>query len=105
MGMVVSCFFMNTVTAAPNKVSIQHDTNGYKINVDNSDVFINAITWSHKPVGVNYNYSLWNKSEPFIKKVITQDMAILKEMGATAIVSPPGIPKKWVTYIYKNIKS
>ncbi len=104
MGLIVSLFLCQTIYAAPNTVTIHNDSLGFKVNVDNKGLFIKAIKWQHKPVGVNYNYSLWKMKESFIKKVITHDMKILQDMGASAIVSPPGIPRKWVTYIFKKYK-
>ncbi len=100
--MLLSIFMSQAAFASPNSVKVFKDDQGFKIQVDEKDLFVKAINWSHKPVGKNYRYSLWDQKESYIKAVITQEMELLNEMGATAIVSGGDIPKIWVTYIYKK---
>ncbi|MGL1902779.1 MAG: hypothetical protein OCC49_11625 [Fibrobacterales bacterium] len=104
MCIAITLLLSHTIFARANTITVHQDSLGFKIQVDQRDLFINAIRWSHKPVGVNYNYDLWAKSDNYIRKVLTHDMRLLQESGATAIVTSPGIPSKWVTYVYKKFK-
>ncbi|MGL1936233.1 MAG: hypothetical protein OCD01_14480 [Fibrobacterales bacterium] len=104
MCITITLLLSQAVFARANTVTVHQDSLGFKIQVDQRDLFVNAVRWSHKPVGTNYNYDLWAKSDNYIRKVLTHDMRLLQESGATAIVTSPGIPTKWVTYVYKKFK-
>lgn len=85
-----------------NRVSILEDEKGLKLIVNEKDFFINGMNWDYIPVGYNYEYNLWEKSDNFIKKALHSEMTLLKEMGVNTIRVYLGIPPKWITYIYKN---
>jgi beta-galactosidase len=86
----------------PYRVSIRKDERGASLQVDGVDLMVIGMNWGHMPVGENYTYSLWSQEEAFIKQVIDVEMALLKDMGVNAIRQMPGIPPKWVTYIYET---
>ena len=60
------------------------------------------MNWDYLPIGYNYNYSLWSKSDNFIEAALDDEMSLLKNMGVNAIRVYTGIPKEWITYIYDN---
>ena len=69
----------------------------------NGEPFIvNGMNWDYLPIGYNYNYSLWSKSDNFIEAALDDEMSLLKNMGVNAIRVYTGIPKEWITYIYDN---
>ena len=88
--------------AQPNEVDLLSDDSGIRLSVDGQDFMINGMNWDYFPVGTNYNYSLWNQSDNFVKAALDAEMGLLKNMGVNAIRVYTGIPAKWITYIYEN---
>lgn len=84
------------------KITVQKDSKGWRLLDGNTEVEVKGITWSNNPIGENYNYSLWNKDDEFIKKMIDYDMPMLKAMGVNAIRCFNDVPPRWVEYIYEN---
>ena len=75
---------------------------GWILRVDGEPVPINGVVWSTTPIGENYNYSLWDQDERFIRRVVDTDARLMKEMGVTAVRLFSDIPPKWVTYLYRR---
>ncbi|MCB9735395.1 MAG: hypothetical protein H6745_22635 [Deltaproteobacteria bacterium] len=86
----------------PNQVSVFHDDGGFKLVVDGRDFMVFGMNWGYVPVGENYRYDLWRQPDDFIKAALDRDMGMLKAMGVNAIRQFPGIPPRWVTYIYER---
>ncbi|MDY3351417.1 glycoside hydrolase family 2 TIM barrel-domain containing protein [Riemerella anatipestifer] len=84
------------------EVKISENQEGLKLEVNGKPLMINGMNWDYFPIGTNYNYSLWNESDAFIKKALDREMALLKNTGVNAIRVYTGIPPKWITYIYEN---
>ena len=99
---ILLLFFAHVLSAQPNQVDIVSDNNGMKLKVDNEDFIVNGMNWDYLPVGTNYNYSLWNQSDNFIKSALDTEMSLLKNMGINTIRVYAGMPPKWITYIYTN---
>jgi hypothetical protein len=85
-----------------NKVSILKNEQGMRLVVNGEDFMINGMNWDYYPIGTNYNYSLWEQTDNFIKSALDKEMSLLKDMGVNAIRVYVGIPPKWITYIYEN---
>ena len=85
-----------------NKVSVDKATDGMRLKVDGKDFMINGMNWDYFPIGQNFSYSLWTKSEDIIKAALDAEMGLLKNMGVNTIRTYVGIQPKWVTYIYEN---
>ena len=81
-------------------VQTQKDENGWRLLIDNRPVEIKGMVWSYTPIGENFTYDLWSKSDDFIQKMIDTDMPLLKAMGVNTIRIFSAIPPKWVEYIY-----
>ena len=60
------------------------------------------MVWSFTPIGVNYNYNLWEQPEEFIRQTIDIDAKLMTDIGVNAIRSFATIPPKWVTYLYEK---
>lgn len=90
------------VAPAPNKVVVFGDAQGFKLVVDGRDFMVFGMNWAYSPVGENYSYDFWSKSDAFIRVALDREMGLLKKMGANAIRQYVGIPARWITYIYKN---
>ena len=88
--------------AQPNEVDLRSDDSGIRLTVDGQDFMINGMNWDYFPVGTNYNYSLWNQSDNFVKAALDAEMGLLKNMGVNSIRVYTGIPKKWIEYIHTN---
>jgi len=86
--------------AEASKVMTLKDENGWKLVVDGRDFQVKGVVWSFTPIGENYTYDLFSKSEDYIRRVIDTDMTLLKRMGCTAIRSFSMIPPEWIEYIY-----
>ncbi len=89
------------LAGAPD-VRIISDEQGHKLNVDGRDFMVFGMNWSYVPVGENYAYSLWKQPDALIKKVLHRDMGLLRDMGVNTIRQTPGIPPRWVKWIYDN---
>lgn len=90
------------VNAQNNQVSIINDDNGMKLQVNGSDFMVNGMNWDYFPIGTNYSYDLWSKSDAFITKALDDEMSLLQNMGVNAIRVYTGIPARWITYIYEH---
>ncbi|MFY7963367.1 MAG: glycoside hydrolase family 2 TIM barrel-domain containing protein [Chitinophagaceae bacterium] len=99
---LILCSVVSNLLIAQQKVSVINSPEGHKLNVNNRDFFINGMNWDYYPIGTNYNYSLWNQSDAFIKSALDYEMSLLKNMGVNTIRQYVGIPSKWITYIYEN---
>lgn len=87
---------------SPNRVEVYKDDKGFKLKVDGEDFLVLGFNWGYRPVGHNYRYNLWGKSDAFIKKALERHMGLLKAMGVNTIRQFPDIPPRWVTYIYQT---
>ena len=43
------------------------------------------MNWDYFPIGTNYDYSLWNQTDSFIKLALDSEMSLLKDMGVNSI--------------------
>ncbi|MBD3217857.1 MAG: glycosidase [candidate division Zixibacteria bacterium] len=84
------------------QVTIINDPSGSRIQVDGKDFMILGMNWDYVPIGENYSYSLWTKSDDFIEAALAREMPLLKNMGVNTIRHYAGIPPRWVEYIYEN---
>ena len=87
---------------APNVVTVARDDGGFRLVVDGRDFMVFGVNWGYIPVGENYRYDLWKHSDAFIEAALEQEMGLLRQMGVNAIRQHPGIPPRWVTYIYRK---
>ncbi|MHC1778396.1 MAG: glycoside hydrolase family 2 TIM barrel-domain containing protein [Lentimicrobium sp.] len=94
--------FLTTVFAQADKVSVVTDNGGVKLLVNGKSLMINGMNWDYFPIGTTYTYSLWQKSDDFIKASLDMEMPMLKNMGVNAIRVYTGIQPKWVRYIYEK---
>ncbi|MEZ4854561.1 glycosidase [Flavobacterium sp.] len=83
-------------------VSVEGNQSGHRLKVNGKDFMINGMNWDYFPIGTNYEYSLWNQSDSFIKEALDAEMGLLQNMGVNSIRVYSGIPKKWIEYIYDN---
>lgn len=68
--------------ARPYTVELNKDArNGWELLVDGEQLPVNGVVWSFTPIGENYNYSLWDQDDRFIRKMIDTDGPLLQEMG------------------------
>ena len=88
--------------AAPNHVTVFEDDNGFKLQVDGEDFFVYGMNWGYMPIGENYSYPFWDKSDAFIREALDTEMALLVDMGVNAIRQYDVIPPQWVEYIYEK---
>lgn len=96
-------FFTTSFTIAQvDKVKIVQDEKGAKLVVNGKDFIVNGMNWDYFPIGTNYTYSLWTKSDDFIKRALHSEMSLLRNMGVNVIRVYTGIQPKWIEYIYKN---
>lgn len=84
------------------EVSVQKSEDGYTLIVEGKEFMVKGMNWDYYPIGTNYTYSLWEQSEIIIKRVLDQEMTLLKDMGVNTLRIYVGIPKKWIAYIYEN---
>jgi len=94
--------FSFSIFAQSQKVQIDTKSDGLLLMVDGNPFMVNGMNWDYFPIETNYNYSLWNESDDFIKQALDYEMSLLKNMGVNTIRVYTGIPKIWIEYIYEN---
>ena len=98
----VAVGFSLPVWAAPNHVQVVEDEQGYRLQVDGEDTYVYGMNWGVIPIGKNYSYDFWGQDEELIEKMLRKEMGHLQRMGINSIRQFPGIPPKWVTWIYRE---
>jgi hypothetical protein len=94
--------FSAPVFSQGNRVVVASGADGSKLVVDGKDFIVNGMNWDYYPIGTNYNYSLWNQPDAFIKQALDDEMSLLKNMGVNTIRVYAGMPKQWIEYVYVN---
>jgi hypothetical protein len=89
-------------TAQVGKVTVKKSDQGFVLDLNGNNFFINGMNWDCFPIGTNYTYSLWQQSGDVIKAVLDYEMPLLKNMGVNTIRQYTGVPAKWIQYIYEN---
>jgi len=102
-------FFLFVVVAcqAPtvgdsDHIYVKKSADGWRLMVDGKPLMVNGMNWDYFPVGTNYEYSIWEQSDEFIKMALDYEMGLLRDMGVNALRIYTGIQPKWVEYIYDN---
>ena len=95
------CFTL-TVAAQAQQVRVVTDDSGMRLTVDGEDFMVNGMNWDYFPIGTNFNYSLWKKSDDIIRAALDEEMSYLRLMGVNVIRQYTGVPARWITYIYEN---
>lgn len=91
-----------SVNAQNNQVTIVHDDNGMRLQVNGKDFMVNGMNWDYFPIGTNFNYSLWRQPDDIIIAALDAEMSLLKNMGVNSVRIYTGIPAKWIKYIYEK---
>ena len=99
---VVSLCGSAAQAAEAQTVTVFKDAQGFKLQVDGRDMMVLGMNWGYMPIGENYTYDFWGKSDAFIQDALKSEMTLLKEMGVNTIRQSVGIPPRWITYIYKK---
>jgi len=99
---ILFSFFATGYAATQDIVDTYYDQKGWKLLVNGDDYFVKGVVWGYIPVGENYAYNLWAKSDDHIKNVLDHECNLMKEAGVNTIRSFGAIPPKWVTYIYNE---
>lgn len=94
-------FSFSLMAQAP-RITIDKNNSGAKLLVDGKAFMVNGMNWDYFPRGTNYNFSLWDQPDDFIKRALDDEMTMLKYMGVNTIRVYSGIQKKWITYIYET---
>jgi hypothetical protein len=61
-----------------------------------------GMNWGYMPIGQNYSYDFWGKSDDFIKAALAREMSLMKAMGVNVIRHYVGMPPRWVQYVYET---
>jgi hypothetical protein len=88
--------------AAPTEVEVTRDDQGYQLLVDGQPTFLRGMNWGYLPIGENYAYDFWSKDDAFVEAALREEMGLLRAMGVNSIRQYPGIPPRWVEWIYVN---
>ena len=68
-------------TAGPNHVEVFKDPDGFKLLIDGEPTFVAGMNWGYVPIGENYSYDFWGKSDTFIIEALHSEMTLLRRMG------------------------
>jgi hypothetical protein len=99
--LILFLFFTSTF-AQVDKVEVINNRDGMKLTVNGKGFIINGMNWDYVPIGTNFSYDFWSKSDTFIIAALDTEMSLLKNMGVNVIRVYTGMQPKWVEYIYKK---
>jgi beta-galactosidase len=88
--------------AEPHHVVVHEDEQGFTLRIDGKDTMLFGMNWDYLPVGQNYRYQFFEKPDAFVEAALRKEMGLLSQMGVNAIRQYPGIPPRWVEWIYDN---
>jgi hypothetical protein len=83
-------------------VSVVKDDAGYRLFADGEPMMVLGMNWGYMPIGQNYSYDFWGQPDDFIEAALRKEMGLLRSMGVNAIRQYPGIPSRWVEWIYDS---
>ncbi|MEQ8983149.1 MAG: glycoside hydrolase family 2 TIM barrel-domain containing protein, partial [Deltaproteobacteria bacterium] len=78
------------------------DERGHLLLVDGVPTMVYGMNWGYMPIGENYSYDFWGKSDDFIREALDAEISLLRKMGINVIRQYIGIPAKWIRYIYEK---
>ena len=87
---------------ADEAIRIVNDESGSRLIINDRPTMLRGMNWDYVPVGENYAYSLWERPENEIERVLTRDMGLLRDMHVNVIRVYVGIPPKWVSWIHEK---
>lgn len=82
------------------EIKVVDEAGGQRLQVDGRDFMVHGMNWGYMPIGQNYTYSLWTKSDDIIMAALDKEMSLLRAMGVNTTRQYVGIPPRWVRYIY-----
>lgn len=88
--------------AGPNRVKVDKDAQGYRLLVDGRPTMVFGMNWDYVPIGENYTYDFWGQPDDLIIDVLENEMTLLRELNVNVIRQYPGIPPRWIRYIYEK---
>ena len=88
--------------AAGLEVQVDGGPGARRLLVNGEPYFVRGMNWGYSPIGENYGYNLWAQSDAFIENALRNEMALLQAAGVNTIRQFPGVPPKWITWIYQN---
>ncbi|MEM6397355.1 MAG: glycoside hydrolase family 2 TIM barrel-domain containing protein [Bacteroidota bacterium] len=91
-----------SLPAQSARVAVVEKPNGTVLQVDGQDFMVNGMNWDYFPIGTNFSYSLWTKSDDIVRAALDGEMSYLRNMGVNAVRMYTGVPAKWITYIYER---
>jgi len=83
-------------------ITVEQDAGGALLRVDGKPFMVKGVVWGYGPIGTNYAYSLWKQPPSLIRRVLGQQMPLLKSAGFNAIRVFDLPPPEWIQYIYEK---
>ena len=99
---IIAIFYSIVIFSQAQNVHVKDDHTGKRLVVNGKDFIINGMNWDYVPIGTNFSYNFWGRSDSFIKTALDTEMELLKKMGVNVIRVYTGIQPKWIQYIYEN---
>ncbi|MEL7223240.1 MAG: glycosidase, partial [Bacteroidota bacterium] len=99
---LVLILFASVAFAQADKVVVQTDNEGMRLEVNGEDFMINGMNWDYFPIGTNYSYSLWNQPDDLVQAALDSEMSLLRNMGVNTVRMYSGVPARWIKYIYQK---
>jgi beta-galactosidase len=99
---VVSALPESPVLAKKPTAYVLSDAQGQRLIYRGEPYLVRGMNWGYMPIGQNYSYDFWGKSDGFIEEVLHREMRLLRDMGVNSIRQYDVIPPRWVSWIYEN---
>lgn len=89
-----------TTAAGQDRVALIKGDSGWKMQVDKKTFYVKGFTWSHCPVGMKYDYDLFQEEKPAIEAALKRDMSLIRKAGGNTIRGV--VPVPWMKYIHET---
>ena len=99
---LIFCLVAFSGISQMHNVAVNQGADGTTLVVNGEDFIVNGMNWDYFPIGTNYNFSLWNQSDDFIKSALDPEMGLLKNMGVNTIRVYTGMQPRWIQYVYEK---
>lgn len=96
------CWLPATARAEAPRITVEQDASGALLRVNGKPFLVKGVVWGYGPIGTNYSYSLWKQPPSLIRRVLGQQMPLLKSAGFNAIRVFDVPPPEWIQYIYEK---
>ena len=100
--LALAVLVLGAQSAQAEQIEIVKDSDGSRLEVDGEPFMVFGMNWGYMPIGQNYSYDFWGRSDAFIVAALDREMSLMRDMGVNTIRHYVGMPPRWVQYVYEK---